>query len=457
MTRILDKYKDLPFHKRLDRFALSPLAFAIQFFLACLIVILDFQINGVAIFGFIGIGMLVLCSDLLSICLPILLCSVFATALYDSAEKFLSFIIPEAVLIVLSVIFHFLVYGRKKLMVGKSFWGLLAVSAAITLSGIGSISPREYFAPSALYYTFFLGFGLLAVYVIINTYFDCKRDYDVFEKFAIIMYFMGIFACFNILNYYIDSIQEFISSPGLVTFQAANNLSTFLMFALPFPFYFAIKKSKLHLVSAFLMYVSLVLSGSGGGFLMGSVMMLLCVVYMAVYDKKWRVLWIAVLSVGTVCGIILFGHLLSVYNFASFEDIFYSNNFRIALFRRSLGDFAENPIFGAGLTHRGNTDIYNPKAGAMTWYHMMLPQIWGSMGIVGLAAYGFNLYKRGRMILEARRDLYSMTLGMSYIGLFLMSQVNPGEFCPIPYALLAVLIFIFIERKPKDHIPFNKN
>ena len=113
MTRILDKYKDLPFHRRLDRFALSPLAFAIQFFLACLIVILDFQINGVAIFGFIGIGMLVLCSDLLSMCLPILLCSVFATALYDSAEKFLSFIIPEAVLIVLSVIFHFLVYGEK--------------------------------------------------------------------------------------------------------------------------------------------------------------------------------------------------------------------------------------------------------------------------------------------------------------------------------------------------------
>ena len=126
MTKLLNRYRDLPFHKRLDRFALSPLAFALQFFLACIIVILDFQINGVAIFGFIGIGMLLLCSDLLTLCLPILLTSVFATALYDSAEKFLSFIIPEAVLIVLSLIFHFIVYCRKRITVKKSFWGLLA-------------------------------------------------------------------------------------------------------------------------------------------------------------------------------------------------------------------------------------------------------------------------------------------------------------------------------------------
>lgn len=456
MNNLIAKYRNLPFHKKLDKFALSPLAFAIQFFLACLIVILDFQINGVAIFGFIGIGMLLLCSDLLTLCLPILLCSVFATSLYDSAEKFLSFIIPEAVLIVLSVIFHFIVYGRKKLTIGKSFWGLLTVSIAITLSGIGSISAKEYFAPSALYYTFFLGFGLLLIYTIINSYFNDERDYDVYKKFAIIMYFMGVFSVFNVLNYYINSIPQLLDSPTILYFQASNNLSTFLLFALPFPFYFAIKKSLLHLIPGILMYASLVLSGSGGGLLMGSVMMLLCIIFLAIYDTKRRKLWLVVIALGSIGGSIFFGYLLSAYKFASFDDIFYSNNFRMALFRRSLGDFSENPIFGAGLTHRGNVDIYNPKAGAMTWYHMMFPQIWGSMGLVGIIAYGFNFYKRGKLIFENRKDAYSMTLALSYIGLFLMSQVNPGEFCPIPYALFAVLLFIFIERKPKEHIPFEK-
>lgn len=456
MKQLITKYRELPFHKSLDKFALSPLSFAIQFFLACIIVILDFQINGVAIFGFIGIGMLLLCSDLLTICLPILLTSVFATALYDSAEKFLSFIIPEASLLVFSLIFHFVVYGKKKITIKDSFKGLLAVSVAVTLSGIGSISASEYFAPSALYYTFFLGFGLLLVYLIISSYFDDKRDYDVYEKFAIIMYFMGIFAVFNVFSYYIDSIPQLINAPRILSFQAANNLSTFLLFALPFPFYFAVKKSKLHLIVAFVMYAALMLSGSGGGLLMGSVMMLICFIFMAVYDKKLRLLWLILIGIGVVGGCVVFGYLLSAYHFASFEDIFYSNNFRVALFRRSLGDFSQHPIFGAGLTHRGNTDIYNPKQGAMTWYHMMLPQIWGSMGILGIVAYAFNFYIRGRLILKNRRDIYSMTLALSYLGLFLMSQVNPGEFCPVPYALLAVLIFIFMERKRKEHIPFNK-
>ena len=30
-----------------------------------------------------------------------------------------------------------------------------------------------------------------------------------------------------------------------------------------------------------------------------------------------------------------------------------------------------------------------------------------------------------------------------------MSQVNPGEFCPVPYALTAVILFLFIEQPRK--------
>ena len=33
-----------------------------------------------------------------------------------------------------------------------------------------------------------------------------------------------------------------------------------------------------------------------------------------------------------------------------------------------------------------------------------------------------------------------------------MSQVNPGEFCPVPYAMLAVTCFVLIES-PDDDIP----
>ncbi len=457
MKRLIIKYRELPFHKALDKFALSELSFALQFFAACVFVLLNEQINGVAFFGFVGAGMLLLCSDLLSICMPLLLCSVFATALYDSADEFLSFIVPEGIFIVLCVLFHFVVY-EKKFTLGKSFYPLLAVSFAVTLSGIGSLTLPELLKPSALYYTFFLGFGLLLIYLVINAYYKESRDYDIYKKFAIIMYVMGIFAAFNVFSYYIDTLYTFFLKPELVNFQASNNLSTFLLFAMPFPFYFSLKGSKLHLFSGLLMFGAILLAGSGGGLLMGSILFFVCLAFIAVYDKKYRILWIALTVFGIASFICIFGYILSVYGFETLKELFTSNLSRVQLLERSFEDFKSHPIFGVGLTYRGNTDIYNPKDGAMTWYHMMGPQIWGSMGILGILAYGFLFIKRGLLVIKARRDALSMTLFLSYFGLFLMSQVNPGEFCPIPYALLAILIFTFIERKPMDiDIKRNKN
>lgn len=36
-----------------------------------------------------------------------------------------------------------------------------------------------------------------------------------------------------------------------------------------------------------------------------------------------------------------------------------------------------------------------------------------------------------------------------------MSQTNPGEFCPFPYEMLAVMIFVIIETRNEQPIPFD--
>ena len=137
--------------------------------------------------------------------------------------------------------------------------------------------------------------------------------------------------------------------------------------------------------------------------------------------------------------------------FASFFD---SGDSRIGLFRRMIRDFKSNPIFGAGLGNTGNTDLYNPVKGAMVWYHMWLPQIVGSLGLVGIAAYGYQLVARVRIYLK-NPDFVNRTFFLSYLGLLLMSQVNPGEFCPVPYAMLAVTCFALIES-PEDDMPIGE-
>ena len=75
----------------------------------------------------------------------------------------------------------------------------------------------------------------------------------------------------------------------------------------------------------------------------------------------------------------------------------------------------------------------------------MIPQIIGSMGAVGILAYGFNIISRFMIIIKKKSRLCTV-LGLSYLGLLLMSQVNPGEFCPLPYALVGVIIFILAEN-----------
>ena len=46
-----------------------------------------------------------------------------------------------------------------------------------------------------------------------------------------------------------------------------------------------------------------------------------------------------------------------------------------------------------------------------------------------------------------KMDFWSLCLGVSYLGILLMSQVNPGEFCPLPFELLTVLLFILQEKR----------
>ena len=81
---------------------------------------------------------------------------------------------------------------------------------------------------------------------------------------------------------------------------------------------------------------------------------------------------------------------------------------------------------------------------------MMIPQIFGSMGVVGVLGYGYQLVTRFILVLR-KRSAVAITLGLSYFGLFLMSQVNPGEFCPLPYALVATLIFVIVESCENAH------
>lgn len=427
----------------------------VLFFLAILIILLNVEIGGAVAFVFIVSAALVMSSRLTDAMLPAMLLAVFVTRCYNSADAFLA-VAWAAIPPVFAVIFHFVKY-KKKIRIGKSFYGLCAVTVAVTLGGVGTISTSEYFCPTALFYVFGLGIGMVLFYLLVKS----QLTDDATEEIVKIMYIVGLLACFCVVRFYFELWDEFCRTHTFVYFRSSNNLATFLMLAMPFPLYYA-RKRRGDMLVVCLMYICTVFTGSRGGLLMGTIeFAVLVVIWIFTLRKNLLkvaacVLIVAVIFVGVSFVMPRAIKLLGIsaeytddgLNFeVLIEDVksVFADKYRSGLIKRMVEDFKSNPVFGVGIGYTGNSDIYNPVKGAMNWYHMWFAQVIGGLGIVGILAYGYQAIDR-LIIFFKNRSYANLIFLISYGGLFLMSQVNPGEFCPMPYAALAVTFFIIMEE-----------
>ena len=438
------------------------------FLLACHIVLENDEVNGVVIFAYIAGATLLLSSRLTDAMLPALLLCVFSTRCYGSADTFLAKA-PYFVLPVIAIIAHFIIYRKiyaKNIRIGRSFFGLCAVTLAVTLGGLGTIPASDYFAGGALYYVFGLGIGMVAFYLLVKANFTAESGKEV----ARVMYIIGLFACFCVLRFYAADWELFLETRRFIYFQSKNNLATFLMLAMPFPLFYSSRRY-VDILSVVLIYACTVLTGSRGGLLMGTVEFGVILVMFAIFDNSriFNNFFYAFIIIGFVYLTITYlPDIAAFYDFhlnvsedASaweylmalkdhiIKDDGSSSEARVKLIERMVEDFKSNPIFGTGIGYTGNTDIYNPQKGAMNWYHMWFAQVIGGLGIVGILAYGYQLIERIITFFK-NMSLLNFTFLLAYFGLFIMSQVNPGEFCPMPYTALAVTFFIAMEKDSDD-------
>lgn len=431
-----------------SRLFLNRYFFLFLFCLACVIVITEKTVLGAAIFIGIICLALIICEDILATTLPFLLMCVFLTTCYDSYDTFIPYA-WVAVPAFAAVLFHFIVY-RRRIRIGNTFLGLVAVAVAVTLGGVGFLSPQDYFRPGTLYYTVFLGVGMVVAYLLLKSQMSVPRGYDVREKLLTLLYITGIFACFMVLCFLTEHIRELRIEHVVPSWQPSNNISTILMIALPCPLFF-VPRNRLHFLSFLGMMSCIALTGSRSGVLLGGIEFLLCLLIAAVWDKPRRFSYIcfsiAAVGLAYLCG----DSILEFCTNVSWHGFISSNESRFRLLERAGELFREHPILGHGLGYTGNTDVYNPVEGAMAWYHMMIPQVAAGMGIVGIIAYVFQAFLQIRCTwLACKTDAFAhaglvLTLVCCYGGLLLMSQLNPGLFCPLPYTLIAMLIFSTID------------
>lgn len=417
--------------------------YAFEFLLAVFFVYFRIEVQGVLVFVALLSFLLLVCDDIMPTTLPFLLVCTFATNCYNSFDTFIVYAIYAPVILA-CVAFHFVVY-KKSYSIGFSFKGIFAVSLALILGGFGGYSLMEYAKGS--YYVLGLGVGMMIAYALMKSEFSVKRNYDIKERFSVSMLLMALFCIIVLIlgKYYHKIYGWYYLGERRQSF-SPNNLATLLMFAMPFPLYLA-KKNSLWAIFIPAILWGIFYSDSRGGILFGCVEFIACIVYWIFTGNK-KIRGGIILAMGMI-GIVM----LIIYWNAIYEKIYdlmdldkIKNEIRITMFFEAIENFKKRPLLGTGILDDSIAYGKHNVKGTMTWYHMMIPQIIGSMGLVGVVAYAYQFWGRVKLIFT-KKNAWSLCLGISYLGILLMSQVNPGEFCPIPFELLTVLLFIFQEER----------
>lgn len=432
---------------KIRRFLESKIFTVMIMLLAALFVVLEQESYGLIVMLNIGAFVLLFSENITNAYFPGFLGVTFLIKCYmDDYASFphwwmavLPFTIPA--------ILAYLVIYRRKITVGKSFYGVLAVAIAVTVGGAFSISAADYFDLETLYYTIGLGFGLLGAYLFVRAHTVENDRYDIFERYADMMWLISLFAVFMVLEHYAVNLETTVLVGKIADIQWSNNISTTLMMTMPFTLY-RVKRNMGFLVLFFANYASILLAGSRGGWLLGSVELVIClaVAFFLMDMGKIRRVALGVAGCAIVlCGGLAFIVMLDDEVISSGGAFLLHNEPRVKLIARSFEDFMTSPIFGKGLGYRGNYDIFKGHPATIGWYHMLIPQVAASMGLVGIFCYAKQIGDRFKMIFT-KPDAYVWTLGLSYIGILLMTQVNPGEFCPMPYAFVTMTNFVIMER-----------
>ncbi|MBR5561990.1 MAG: O-antigen ligase family protein [Clostridia bacterium] len=367
----------------------------------------------------------------------------FAIRCKNSFSTFLGYwwVVP---IMVALVICHFVRF-KAHFSGGTCFKGILATSVAVTLGGVGIISAKEYFSYTSLFYIFMLGFGMLIIYSYMSASLEAKDSYSYAEKFSKMMVCVICLLAVCLFEEYFSNRAQFADGFEILPFQWRNNAATMLMLAMPFAFYLSNKDFGLFFIGI-LDYILILFTGSRGGMLFGILELILCIIVMFILDKRHRPAIAAIVGVSLVVTALTYETWIDTLSYTLLRLIDPNeNSIRLQLIPRGIEDFKANPIFGRGIGYMGNRDVHKSADFALCWYHCSPIQIIGSFGITGIAAYGYLIYLRIKTLLK-NFTFFNVIMFLSYIGLELMSLVNPGIFAPFPYLFLITLYFVMMEK-----------
>jgi len=348
--------------------------------------------------------------------------------------------------VIVALIIHFILYPPKA-PTKRFLLPTIAVAISITLGGLFSSTFRDSFKMPALYYVLTLGIGMVGIYLFFESYTEHGNE-NTGKYFAKMMATLGTLGVIMVVVTYLKN-RELLNTFGQIQskFQFGNNLSNNLLLTMPFTFYLATreKNSVLYFILGILQYLAMIFSLSRGGMLASTIMFPVVLGFTLYYGKKDRLKFLISLFV-----IVAAVSLTIFYRVENFVDHMLSQikfdgeEARVNLYKLAWTNFLKYPFFGTGL---GFTypDYYHPQAWCIYWYHSTLFQILGSLGILGILAYGYQYLIRLKTVF-VRKDKFNLYVLLSFIGFEGYSLVNVGNFAPLPFVVMLIVMFLVLDR-----------
>jgi len=165
--------------------------------------------------------------------------------------------------------------------------------------------------------------------------------------------------------------------------------------------------------------------------------------------KTLRIAYAVTAGLGGILILIFLPQITGSLNF--FESRGLGDSGRFELYRKAVDHFRAWPVFGVGFGHlTGGAERIG-----VSLYHNHILQILASMGIAGLAVYGFHRFQTVRLLVK-KRDKENMFIFIGIGMVVLTALLDNTLFNPMMLILYAVLLVMLEKNTGLLNRPFAK-
>ena len=408
--------------QKIDSFMSSPMYIMVIMALTLIANIFGAELIVYTLFVLTVVYVCLFGKDLLPI-IPMVICSYLAPSIKNNPGRNEDSIFSAsgggivvgvlAVIVVLAFLFR-VIRDRKTIFGGKHalLGGMLALSAAYLLGGIGSKNYTDH-ASQSIFFAFLNAAAIIVPYLLLAGCVDwhsTRKDYFAWVGFGagcLLLCEIGwIYLTGNVIR---DGIIE--RSAIYTGWGMYNNIGSTLAMMIPFPFYIATKYRKgwIGAMAGSLFLVGVVLTCSRASILCGGAIYCICVVLMLYFssNRKANTFTVALFIGGVFVLVMFFGErLLNLFSSLLDQGLDPSN--RDSIYRDGLLLFGKYPLFGGSFfsteyapwgwsTNAAFTSFFPPR------WHNTYVQLLASCGALGLAAYGLHRWQTVKLFLRERK------------------------------------------------------